>query len=378
MAGWKEWAIGEVVEAGDFQSFIQDQTVMSFASSTARGTALGTAVAEGMVSYLQDSNSVQVYDGSAWQAVAPLSHNYIINGAFDIWQRGTSFTSGTNVYTADRWQYQASGATSTITQETFTPAELVANNFGDAKYYLSLEATVANDNAGIRHKVEDVRTLAGQTVTLSFWAKSDATSLKAVIGQSFGSGGSSFNTVATQTFTPTTSWVRYSFQYNVTSVSGKTIGDGSALEVEIANGNSELFTLDIWGVQLEAGSVATPFKRNASNIQAELEACRRYFVALGTQTNGARLSTGLIAGSTVAVFTLPMTLRAIPTISVSDLSHWTISSSAGTTAVTGLSTVLSFLGVVTVNLLSTGLSANNAAQIRQQGTTAKMYFDAEL
>lgn len=72
MAGWKEWAIGEVVEAGDMQSYIQDQTVMVFASSAARSTAIGTAVSEGMFTYLLDTDALEYYDGSAWAGVGGL------------------------------------------------------------------------------------------------------------------------------------------------------------------------------------------------------------------------------------------------------------------------------------------------------------------
>lgn len=70
MAGWKEWAIGEVVEAGDMQSYIQDQTVMVFATAAARSTALGTAVTEGMVTYRTDGGLLEFYNGSAWTSVA--------------------------------------------------------------------------------------------------------------------------------------------------------------------------------------------------------------------------------------------------------------------------------------------------------------------
>jgi hypothetical protein len=70
MAGYKEWAIGEVVEAGDFQGFIQNQTVMVFDSESARTTALTGVVAEGMTSYLKDINAVQVYNGTSWVAIA--------------------------------------------------------------------------------------------------------------------------------------------------------------------------------------------------------------------------------------------------------------------------------------------------------------------
>jgi hypothetical protein len=66
MTGWKSWSIGEVVEADDFQTYVQNQVVQNYADSTARTAALGTAVAEGMVSYLQDTNLIEVYDGSSW------------------------------------------------------------------------------------------------------------------------------------------------------------------------------------------------------------------------------------------------------------------------------------------------------------------------
>ena len=67
--GRKTFAAGEVLTAVNVQGYLMDQTVMVFASSAARSSALGTAVSEGMMSYLADSNEVTVYDGSAWQSV---------------------------------------------------------------------------------------------------------------------------------------------------------------------------------------------------------------------------------------------------------------------------------------------------------------------
>jgi hypothetical protein len=69
VSGWKAWNIGEVVEADDFQSYIQDQVVQVYASEAARGSALGTAVSAGMMSYLQDTGALQVY-GTAWADVS--------------------------------------------------------------------------------------------------------------------------------------------------------------------------------------------------------------------------------------------------------------------------------------------------------------------
>jgi hypothetical protein len=68
MSGWKDWQIGEVVEASEFQTYIQDQTVQKYADASERDTALGTAVAAGMVAYLVDTG-LQVYDGTSWASV---------------------------------------------------------------------------------------------------------------------------------------------------------------------------------------------------------------------------------------------------------------------------------------------------------------------
>ena len=68
-AGYKAFADGDVLTAAQVQTYLQDQAVMRFADSSARTSALGGSVAEGMVSYLQDTDAVEVYDGSAWVGV---------------------------------------------------------------------------------------------------------------------------------------------------------------------------------------------------------------------------------------------------------------------------------------------------------------------
>jgi hypothetical protein len=69
MTGWTQWGIGEVVEAADFQSYIQDQVVQVYSNAAARTAALGTFVAPGMMSYLEDTSTLQVY-GTAWANVS--------------------------------------------------------------------------------------------------------------------------------------------------------------------------------------------------------------------------------------------------------------------------------------------------------------------
>jgi hypothetical protein len=65
----KVFTAGQVLAAADVNNFLMDQTVMSFAGTAARGSAIGTAI-EGMVSYLEDSNLLTAYNGSAWVTVA--------------------------------------------------------------------------------------------------------------------------------------------------------------------------------------------------------------------------------------------------------------------------------------------------------------------
>jgi len=64
--GRRTFSPGEVLTATNVMGYLQDQAVMNFAGTAARGSAIGTAVSEGMISYLADTNRVEVYDGSAW------------------------------------------------------------------------------------------------------------------------------------------------------------------------------------------------------------------------------------------------------------------------------------------------------------------------
>jgi hypothetical protein len=89
-AGYKLFNTGDVLTAAQVNTYLNEQTVMVFADSAARTTALSGVLAEGMVSYLQDSNVVEVYNGSAWVGVS---------GAGDVTEvqagTGISVASGT-------------------------------------------------------------------------------------------------------------------------------------------------------------------------------------------------------------------------------------------------------------------------------------------
>ena len=68
-AGYKLFNTGDVLTAAQVNTYLMQQSVMVFANSTARTTALSGVLAEGMLSYLQDTNAVEKYDGSSWGAI---------------------------------------------------------------------------------------------------------------------------------------------------------------------------------------------------------------------------------------------------------------------------------------------------------------------
>jgi hypothetical protein len=91
-----------VLTAAQVNTYLNEQTVMVFADSAARTTALSGVLAEGMMSYLQDTDSVEVYNGSAWVAVGGGGLTSPLTTKGDIWVYGTGDTRlpvGTNGHT---------------------------------------------------------------------------------------------------------------------------------------------------------------------------------------------------------------------------------------------------------------------------------------
>lgn len=68
-AGFKTFAVGEVLTAANVNTYLMQQSIMVFSDSSARSTAI-TAPSEGMVTYLSDNNSLEYYNGSTWESVA--------------------------------------------------------------------------------------------------------------------------------------------------------------------------------------------------------------------------------------------------------------------------------------------------------------------
>jgi hypothetical protein len=274
-----------------------NQAVITFTNSTARASAI-TSPVEGMVTYLADTDTYQFWNGSAWTNLVSSTvgtGNAIINGAFEINQRNFSSTTTNSTFMYDRFGTALAGdGTSTFSAVALSPADLNVSGFGDVLNTLRI-VTSGQTSSAVRtsfvQSIENVRTFANQNVTLSFYAKaaSGTPKIYAEVAQLFGSGGSSSVTGNGSQVTLSTSWARYSVTIPLASVSGKTIGANNALSaVFFLSAGSDFNartgslgiqsnTFDIWGIQLESGTTATPFRRNANSPQGELAACQRYY-----------------------------------------------------------------------------------------------------
>jgi hypothetical protein len=269
--------------------------------------------------------AVKRYNGTDWVTEAGATppttatgfRNAIINGDFRIWQRGTSFSSpAANTLSADRWKttYALGPTTTSVTRQPFSIG--ISSTLGvEAEFYLRSTITTVGTATRFSQEqfIEDVRTFAGQTVTLSFWAKADSVrSVGAVILQNFGTGGSSQVSAVNQSISLTTSWERYTVTTTVPSISGKTIGTNSSISVRFDQALASGSVLDLWGVQLEEGSIATPFEQRP--IGTELALCQRYYQRI-TPDISISSYPGFNDTTTTGVFMIPFTqtMRVKPT-----------------------------------------------------------------
>lgn len=255
------------------------------------------------------------------------TYNYLMNGNFNIWQRGTSFTktNNTNEYFADRWRGHAdnpSANTWIVSRQAFTAGQTDVP--GEPVYYLRGNCSVygGSGQPRVQHVIEDVRTLAGKTVTLSLWMKgSSAFTFSININQDFGVGGSSAvgHSLASGA-SLTTSWAKYTYTVALSSIVGQTIGSSPYIYVDIrltAPAAGQI--IDIAQVQLEEGATANRFEYPM--FADQLAHCQRYYtksyntdIAPATATSVGVISarsTGTIIHVDCPFFTR---MRTTPTI----------------------------------------------------------------
>ncbi|RON61016.1 carbohydrate-binding protein CenC [Pseudomonas fluorescens] len=205
--------------------------------------------------------------------------NLLINGGFDIWQRGTT-NQGPSIggYVADRFRCDWNGnAAVTISRQDFAPGQ--AEVSGEPSYFLRWQQTTAGVGATthtVSQSIESVRTLAGKTATVTFWARSDAARpLRVTVGQFFGTGGSEAVVKVVDVFQLSTAWAKYTATFQVPVIAGKMLGANDYLRLAFDLPLNVLQTVDLASVQLEEGPVSTPFEYRP--LAEEFMLCQRYF-----------------------------------------------------------------------------------------------------
>jgi hypothetical protein len=258
--------------------------------------------------------------GLRWQGSMAGGKNAVINGGFDIWQRGTSFSNPNVVYTADRWQAGTHAAATFSRQASdLTGFQYFARYQRNSGSSVTTAMTIANS-------LETSTSLpfAGKTITFSFYARAGANysatgnNLNFTIASGTGTDQNVFGTytgfsalIGTSAVL-TTSWQRFSATVNV----GSTATELAFYLTETPTGTAGAADyFDITGVQLELGSVATNFSRAGGTIQGELAACQRYYFRQGGNTIYQNYGTGYAKTSTQAwgFIDFPVAMRVPPT-----------------------------------------------------------------
>ena len=237
--------------------------------------------------------------------------NRIINGAFSIWQRGTSFTSASvNEYSADRFRTEGYVHNSVISRQTFTVGQTDVPNY--PTYFCRIASTTtvsAGQYWAFQQRVETPQVMSGSgTYTLSYWVKSTT---------SVAAGAFTYGIDGVQSTSPALSTTWQKLTATVTITNNESVGYVSIYLVYFGAGKGNI-TVDIANVQLEYGSTATTFDKRPHGI--ELALCQRYYVQSDSApSNGQFMDVvGRFSGTTQAIYTiyLPVTMRAQPAVSI--------------------------------------------------------------
>jgi len=360
-------------------------------SDIARGSLIiGNASAATAELTKGGANEVLTSDGTdiAWAAAGGggnTSHNFLINGAMEVAQRGTSTTGGNQEYLLDRfYTYIFGAANRTISQVTDAPAGFkhsikIARDNGDSgtagTYFSQPCASDASVGA------------AGETVTLSFWAKAGAnfspTSSYISVALYSGTGTDqtlmagltgSVAVIGAVNQAITTSWVRYEF------TSGSVVPtDSNQLVFQIIATPTGTAGADDWyeitGIQVEIGSSATDFVHEEYGVT--LRKCQRYYQMHNCADSTYNVfGTGIRTGATTAEIPipLPVTMREKPTFGYSGLRFRDYS---------GIDTTVTYSGTYADRtycmLMLTAVSiSNDAGYIQGNSSSDYMEWDAEL
>lgn len=278
--------------------------------------------------------------------VAADADNIMINGNFDIWQRGTSFSgvSGIN-YATDKWRNNSATGSYDYSRSVDVP-----NN--RSTYSMEITVNSAADLSGtgkftgVNHVIEghQYAKIAGKQATLSFWVKNSVVGTYTILLFNGSSNGQDLRQTKTYTIDQADTWEKKELVFFADDRAGEWSFDSNAgLQVYFSFGSSSDLvaaqddvwafqgitesplatntfaatpgaTLNIAQVQLHEGVGSLPYRTSGKTIQDELAACQRYFQLLGSGMHGAFGDTS--QNTAAFVFEPKVPLRAAPTVTI--------------------------------------------------------------
>src|SRR5215471_9663422 len=321
-------------------------------------TMTGLLTLSGNAATALQATPLQQVNATVAPAFNDVGRNLLHNALFSIQQRGIGTWTGQS-YTADRWlnQFTTTGGSCVVQISPVSASNAVPATSDEAFEYLLNYVNTAGTGAGdfsiVSQRIEDVRRLAGKTVTVSFWAAAASGTPRVGIEltMNFGTGGSptaqwnGANQAALvgQARTLGTAWARYTATFTLPSSASATFGTtagtsfaelniwisaGSSLNVRSGSIGLQTATVYLWGVQLEIGSVMTPLEKLDPVLQ--WQQCQRFFVSSGMVFNMAFNSWAANGYTTVPLY-FPVPMRGSPTI--------VLGASSGNTNVSGVSSI---------------------------------------
>ena len=336
--------------------------------------------------------------GLKWAAAASsgstnvAGKNNILNSAFNVAQRGTTFTiaASTATYTLDRWQAYRTATGMTVTQQNTSDTTNLP--------FIQKCVRLARDNAttstvAIQYvqTIESVNSIpyAGKAITLSFYARAGAnyspTSSALLVYLQTGTGtdqnyingftGAS-NIVNGSTATLTTTWQRFTFNATVGATATQL---AVALNMNPTGTAGAADYCEVTGFQLEIAASATAYSPCTATYATELQVCQRYFNRNTANTDtvlaGGYWFTGQTAIITGVQFATRM--RVAPTLAYSNVSLMVANGKSPVTS-TNYSSIT--INNAYLELTASAASATAGLGAGINGTNANAYIEwnAEL
>lgn len=306
-----------------------------------------------------------------YNTVGLANRNLIINGAMEIAQRGTSFTA--EQWHLDRWYCSKHNGAFTVSQQPMDT--YVTGEMAQFSNFLRMEMTSASTTylPNIQTRVENVKLISGGKYTLSFYIRTvSSVQVTAYVYRVYGAGGGTSGSILSSAVghTAGNGWKRMSITFDAPPTAAPGAA-GHHHQIYLQFPINQTYTVDVTGIQLERGTVATPFEFRS--LATELQMCQRYYTRINVQAY-QRLAIGYcdVSNRIYTTIALPTQMRTSPSVGFSNLTiqgSYTVSTIDAPTGDKVLSTVF--------NLATSPLTVGTMYQVYSTGTGYIEYI-AEL